>query len=278
MGKYNYDDSDYDGIGGGLGLPFVGIRQNDLKDEDGKQIIQSAGSFKWNDETPDSDEIAMLVLFSHPGKSNWPKDADRPDCKSFNAKNPMNPATAWSASCEICDKGQWQGKTPPECQDILQILAITYNQDTDEYTPFILQVKGKGMAPAKKFLQAIKTHARTDDLAPWHYPVIAKTKYVNENNYKYYVNVFDCGDFTPLDEEMIARVDEIRESMKFAWDEAMKSPTITPALDAGTRAQLPGVAGILYSGEPEEEKKEIPTQTLEGSPFKMPDQHAFDNE
>ena len=270
MGKYDYDASEFDGGGSGLALPFIQIRQKELKSADGKQILQPAGNFKYNDDTPDTEEIEFVLLFSHKGRSHWLPGADLPDCKSNNAIVPTNPEKCYCSLCENCDESVWHGTEKPACQENIQMCILQYSEEKDEFVPYILQVKGKGMKPARDLINSLKKHADSDDAAPWHYPVKASTKYVQEKGYTYYVNVFDCGKYVRMPEEFIERLDAIREDLLDPWKESIK--VMLPADSAPALTGRDRAVGQLMSGNEDVDKKPLEVTTLGGGdPFKLGD-------
>lgn len=280
MGKYDYDvNAEFAGSSEGLGIPFIGIRQKELKSADGKQILQAAGAYKYNDDTPDAEEITFVMLFSHPGRSHWLPGADLPDCKSNNNDTPLNPETAYCTDCNKCDEAVWHGSEKPACQSNLQMCILSYDEESDQFIPGILQVKGKGLKAGKACVDALKKLAKKNaDTAPWHYLVKTYPKYVAEKGFTYYVNVFECEEKVTLPEGFIERIDEIRADLYDAWMDGVKVEPIGNEAPALTGRQS---VGQLMQNNEVVVQQELQTTVLGGSdPFKLksPPADTFDNE
>lgn len=138
-------------------LPFVSIRQKDLKDAKGK-VIRSAGHFRISDKAcpdmPDADGekgLVVTVLADQSSRVYWPNlTDDKPSCKSNDGRVGMGEP---GGDCATCKHGQWkQDGTRPDCAQHINLCCY----DHTVKRAYIVNIGRSGLRPWNDFKAILK--------------------------------------------------------------------------------------------------------------------------
>lgn len=103
------------------------------------------------EEVPAIDAIVIRV---EKGRVMWdPGNMEEPICRSLDyfhpdprIETPQNAICCTGDGKQVCSKGEWRGKTKPECNMTYALLCI----DRNDFMPFWLTVHGTSVEPVKR--------------------------------------------------------------------------------------------------------------------------------
>lgn len=117
-------------------------------------------------------------------------------CRSDNGVFPVQSSSPHfkqqGLSCDTCPKSQWKGKTPPACQ---QAIEVTFC-DLETGEPFVMDFKGTSLQEAKK---AIKSMSDDGGISTFKVQLEAEEREAYNGN-RYYTTVFSRVDALSAEE------------------------------------------------------------------------------
>jgi len=150
-----------------LTIPFLKVGQKD----------KQAGKLYSTDLDQDWESLTVVPLKTIPGCVMWPDKFNKdsvPLCKSNNGLVPdpeiEKPMCSEENCCKSvwdkkarkmvkpCAYGNWDGNTPPACQDTDTLLFVEIGEET--MVPFWVQFKSTALSPWKKFRKTLNLRKR----------------------------------------------------------------------------------------------------------------------
>ena len=148
-------------------LRFVGLRQKDLRDRDGR-IVREAGRFRTGKVSDlsydDREELYVTVLAFTPGLVYF-RDLNQvePTCKSIDMKSGSRPREVvdgkqYFGACETCHLGQWGSGGPKRkaCRENRSIFAFDWGAEA----PVVLRIGVSSLAPWQAYDEHVTGIAR----------------------------------------------------------------------------------------------------------------------
>jgi len=115
------------------------------------------------DETPVNrvEFVFLLYKFKRAYFGNFDLDEGL-FCASDDGQVPNRGKNQLKGPCKTCVMAQWNGKTPPACTEIYDLICF----DTERKQPFSFSIKRASIKPFKKFLSnaALQFDAQIDDI------------------------------------------------------------------------------------------------------------------
>lgn len=219
------DENDFGGYEEAISsMPFVSIRQKDLKDDNGR-LKAAAGSFsisyplfKGQIETPDVPTLTVTILGDRRSRVYFETlDDKQPKCKSTDGKIGTGIP---GGECRTCPLGQFVGGQSPKCRSGYNILAW----DHAGGFPYIIQLGPSGLRSYNQF-RALAEQLQHQSKLPLHaLRVNIGTMYVREPA-EHYVPVFEYAGTVPLNQFLEFK--RFRDNERAArMDDAAAAPTI----------------------------------------------------